>query len=98
MNVYVRELSSALARLGHDVDVYTRRDNTQVRDTVHVEPGFRVHYVTAGPVAPLDRDGLMITLPSSPTRSPHSSLAGFPDALHANYWLSGLAGHRLKHD
>ena len=58
MNVYVRELSSALARLGHDVDVYTRRDNTQVRDMVHVEPGFRVHYVTAGAAAPLDREGL----------------------------------------
>ncbi len=27
MNVYVRELSSAFARLGHEVDVYTRRDN-----------------------------------------------------------------------
>ncbi len=23
---------------------------------------------------------------------------GVPDALHANYWLSGLAGHRLKHE
>ncbi|HEY5104654.1 MAG TPA: glycosyltransferase, partial [Acidimicrobiales bacterium] len=58
MNVYVRELSSALARLGHDVDVYTRRDNTQVRDMEFVEPGFRVHYVTAGPASPLERDDL----------------------------------------
>ena len=31
MNVYVRELSSALARLGHEVDVYTRRDSNQLR-------------------------------------------------------------------
>jgi D-inositol-3-phosphate glycosyltransferase len=23
---------------------------------------------------------------------------GTPDAIHANYWLSGLAGHRLKHE
>ena len=23
---------------------------------------------------------------------------GKPDAIHANYWLSGLAGHRLKHE
>src|ERR1700688_5336300 len=58
MNVYVRELSSGLARLGHEVDVYTRRDNTPVRDAVEVEPGFRVHYVRAGPAAPLDREGL----------------------------------------
>jgi len=49
MNVYVRELSSALARLGHDVDVYTRRDNSRVGDVVNVEPGFRVHFVSAAP-------------------------------------------------
>jgi D-inositol-3-phosphate glycosyltransferase len=23
---------------------------------------------------------------------------GIPDAIHANYWLSGLSGHRLKHE
>ena len=56
MNVYVRELSGALARLGHEVDVYTRRDNKKVRETVLVEPGFRVHHVTAGPVAELERN------------------------------------------
>ncbi len=39
MNVYVRELSSALARLGHEVDVYTRRDSPHGRDVEVVEPG-----------------------------------------------------------
>jgi D-inositol-3-phosphate glycosyltransferase len=28
----------------------------------------------------------------------HIRRRGGPDALHANYWLSGLAGHRLKHE
>ncbi|MEO9180336.1 MAG: glycosyltransferase [Acidimicrobiales bacterium] len=99
MNVYVRELSSALARLGHEVDVYTRRDNPHVRDQVVVEPGFRVHYVTAGPPAPLGRVEL-----SNHVASFTNSVAtlfrcsGTPDAIHANYWLSGLAGHRLKHE
>jgi D-inositol-3-phosphate glycosyltransferase len=99
MNVYVRELSSALARLGHEVDVYTRRDNTQVRDMEFVEPGFRVHYVTAGPATPLGRDDL----PEFVGEFTDSVKAIFrcsstPDAIHANYWLSGLAGHRLKHE
>ena len=58
MNVYVRELSSALARLGHEVDVYTRRDSSHVRDVEVVEPGFRVHHVTAGPMEPLEREQL----------------------------------------
>jgi D-inositol-3-phosphate glycosyltransferase len=99
MNVYVRELSSALARLGHEVDVYTRRDNTQVRDMEFVEPGFRVHHVTAGPATPLDREGLTEFVGEfTDTVKTLFRCSGTPDAIHANYWLSGLAGHRLKHE
>lgn len=99
MNVYVRELSSALARLGHEVDVYTRRDNTQVGDVVSVEPGFRVHFVAAGPAAALDRDGLTDHVAGfSDAVAALFREAGTPDAIHANYWLSGLVGHRLKHE
>ena len=99
MNVYVRELSSALARLGHEVDVYTRRDSKHLRDTVLVEPGFRVHHVTAGPPTPLERSDFL-TYVDAFTDSVATSFrcTGIPDALHANYWLSGLSGHRLKHE
>ena len=62
MNVYVRELSSALARLGNEVDVYTRRDNPFVLDTVNVEPGFRVHNISAGPPSVLGRNELPPTM------------------------------------
>ena len=40
MNVYVRELSSALARGGVTCDVYTRRWSKDLPDVVAVEPGF----------------------------------------------------------
>ena len=99
MNVYVRELSSALARLGHDVDVYTRRDRADGRDVDVVEPGFRVHHVTAGPTTPLERDELTEYVGEfTDAVRARFRCAGVPDALHANYWLSGLAGHRLKHE
>lgn len=99
MNVYVRELSSALARLGHEVDVYTRRDHPHVRDVEFVEPGFRVHHVTAGPATPLDREGLTDYVGQfTDTVKTLFRCSGTPDAIHANYWLSGLAGHRLKHE
>jgi D-inositol-3-phosphate glycosyltransferase len=99
MNVYVRELSSAFARLGHEVDVYTRRDNPQVHHTVLVEPGFRVHHVTAGPATTLERDEFPLYIDEF-TDSVATSFrcTGAPDAIHANYWLSGLSGHRLKHE
>jgi D-inositol-3-phosphate glycosyltransferase len=99
MNVYVRELSSALARLGHEVDVYTRRDNTRVGDVVDVEPGFRVHFVAAGPSTPLDREELTNYVAEfTDNVAALFQSTGTPDAIHANYWLSGLAGHRLKHE
>lgn len=99
MNVYVRELSSALARLGHEVDVYTRRDSPAAREVVLVEPGFRVHHVTAGPVTPLGREELTDHVAEfSDTLKTLFRCSGAPDAIHANYWLSGLAGHRLKHE
>jgi len=99
MNVYVRELSSALARLGHEVDVYTRRDQPQLRDRVLVEPGFRVHHVSAGPPATLDRHELPLFIGEfTDNVATAFRRNGVPDALHANYWLSGLAGHRLKHE
>ncbi|MDQ1397246.1 MAG: D-inositol-3-phosphate glycosyltransferase, partial [Acidimicrobiaceae bacterium] len=51
MNVYVRELSAALARAGVECDVYTRAERAEQPATVRVEPGLRVHHVPAGPVA-----------------------------------------------
>ena len=99
MNVYVRELSSAFARLGHEVDVYPRRDSPLDHDTVLVEPGFRVHHVTAGPATTLERGEFPLYVDEF-TDSVAASFrcTGTPDAIHANYWLSGLSGHRLKHE
>jgi len=90
MNVYVRELSSALARLGHEVDVYTRRDNLVVNDTEFVEPGFRVRHVLAGPPTALDREGLTDYVGEfTDAVKILFEREGAPDAIHANYWLSG---------
>ena len=50
MNVYVRELVSALAQAGVTSDVYVRRWAEGPPDIVEVEPGFRVVHVPAGPV------------------------------------------------
>src|SRR3954447_3036709 len=49
MNVYVRELVSALAQAGVDCTTYVRRWRHGLPDEVAVEPGFRVVHVDAGP-------------------------------------------------
>src|SRR5918997_523795 len=101
MNVYVRELVSALAQAGVTSDVYTRRWTDDLPDVVDVEPGFRVVHVPAGPLdlrkeaLPQGGDEFADGVLDHLLRS--DDLLGV-DALHANYWLSGVAGHRLKHE
>src|ERR1700739_1760748 len=58
MNVYVRELTAALARAGVECDVFPRADAPTLPDAVEVNPGFRVHHLKAGPLAPLEKGRL----------------------------------------
>jgi D-inositol-3-phosphate glycosyltransferase len=114
MNVYVRELSSALARAGVACDVYTRRDGPELPDTVFVEPGFEVHHVTAGPAGAVPKEHLhehvdeftegviahmtgAVPRRRAPGSGSFGSLEDGAGVIHANYWLSGLAGHAIKH-
>jgi D-inositol-3-phosphate glycosyltransferase len=97
MNVYVRELVSSLAQAGVDCRVYVRRWHHDLPETVAVEPGFTVVHVDAGPVD-LPKEELPATIDAY-TEGVLRHLEKEPvDALHANYWLSGVAGHRLKHE
>lgn len=102
MNVYVRELCAALARSGVECEVFTRTESVDAPSVVDIEPGLRVHHVPAGPRGPVAKESLPELVPAW-TRGVGSRLAaleaaGRPvDAIHANYWLSGLAGHVLKH-
>jgi len=96
MNVYVRELAASLAQAGVDTTVYVRRWADGLADEVPVEPGFRVRHVDAGPPG-LPKEALPGVLDAF-TEGVAAHLDRRPaDLLHANYWLSGVVGHRLKH-
>jgi len=96
MNVYVRELSAALAQAGVDVRVYVRRWADGLPDRITVEPGFEVVHVDAGPVE-LPKESLPEVIGEF-TEAVFDDLLEHPaQALHANYWLSAVAAHDLKH-
>lgn len=106
MNVYVRELSSALARAGVVCDVFTRASSDDLPPSMDIEPGFRLHHIAAGPPAPLPKEALIDVvdefaegvLKSMTTSGGYGPDGDVPfDAVHANYWLSGIAGHTIKH-
>lgn len=98
LNVYVRQLTAALARADVECDVFTRASAQDQVPVVAVEPGVRVHHVPAGPAAEVPKEDLA-DLVGEFTAAVLARLEGRPrpDALHANYWLSGVAGHALKH-
>jgi D-inositol-3-phosphate glycosyltransferase len=109
MNVYVRELAAALARAGVSCDVFTRAQSPALPSVVEVEPGLRVHHVAAGQRAPMAKEALpaivdeftagVLKRMTGPSGLPLDDDEGGPfEAIHANYWLSGLAGHTLKHE
>jgi D-inositol-3-phosphate glycosyltransferase len=98
MNVYVRELATSMARAGVRCEVYTRADDPSQPGTVEVEPGFRVHYLQAGPLAVVEKEDLAALVPAFADAVELHLLANQinPDVIHANYWLSGQAGVLLK--
>lgn len=100
MNVYVKQLSSALARLGIQCDVYTRAYSSELPASIVVEPGFSVHHIPAGPLEEVSKSNLLDYVDEFYanlwTRLSLDERL-MPDAIHANYWLSGIVGHKLKH-
>ncbi len=95
MNVYVRELVSALAQTGVQCRVYVRRWRADLPDLVEVEPGFEVAHVTAGAFDASKEE--LEPLVSDFADAVAADLETFnADVIHANYWLSGVAGQILK--
>ncbi|HZG04032.1 MAG TPA: glycosyltransferase [Streptomyces sp.] len=90
-NVYVAQLSKALARRGHVVTVYTRRDASGTPDRVPFGPGVTVEHVPAGPPRPVPKDDLFEHMPAFGAHLARRWADRPPDVVHAHFWMSGLA-------
>ncbi len=98
MNVYVRDLTVALGRLGVHVDVFTRSQDEHVPHVLH-DLGFgnRVVHVPAGPEVPLPKRELAEYIPQfvSGIRAFAAEKGIHYDLIHSHYWMSGLAAASL---
>jgi D-inositol-3-phosphate glycosyltransferase len=90
-NVHVAELSSALAKAGHEVVVHTRRTDPYQPDQVPLCPGVTVQHDLAGPPAPLPKDELFEHMGEFGENLARAWCADPPDVVHAHFWMSGLA-------
>jgi D-inositol-3-phosphate glycosyltransferase len=98
MNVYVRELVSALAQAGVDCTTYTRASRPGLPEVVQVEPGHRVVHLPAGPFDLAKEDLPHVVEEFGDAVIEHIRNGPGVDVVHANYWLSGLVAHRVKHE
>lgn len=99
MNVYVRDLTKELGRMGVEVDVFTRSQDEHVPHVLHdLGYGNRVVHVPAGPEVPLPKPELAEYVPQFVSGilefSEHRDLQY--DLIHSHYWMSGIAAEALK--
>jgi D-inositol-3-phosphate glycosyltransferase len=99
MNVYVRELTRELGRIGVHVDVFTRSQDEHVPHVLH-DLGFgnRVVHVPAGPEVPLPKVELATHIDQfvEGIREFAVNKGLTYDLIHSHYWMSGLAAEALK--
>lgn len=97
-NVYVAHVARQLARQGYAVDVFTRRDDESLPDTLLWEDGVRVVHVPVGPARFVPKEELLSFM---------QDFADFMiefcqrqerpyDIIHANFWMSGLVAAEVK--
>ncbi|MBT3389469.1 MAG: glycosyltransferase [Chloroflexi bacterium] len=99
MNVYVRELTRELGRMGIIVDIYTRSQDEHAPHISHdLGYGNRVVHVPAGPEVPLPKQQLAEHLPTFVTHIlEFAEKKNFQyDLIHSHYWMSGIAASELQ--
>lgn len=90
MNVYMVELSRALAEQGAEVDLFTRCRGEDVPPLVELAPGVRVRHLHAGPREALPKEAMPdLVVPFSLALLKEERRY---DLVHSHYWLSGQAG------
>jgi len=99
MNVYVRDLTRQLGKMGIHVDVFTRSQDEHVPHVLHdLGYGNRVVHVPAGPEKPLPKKELLDYLPifvEGIQQFAEVKNEAY-DLIHSHYWLSGLAALEIK--
>ncbi|MFL6626196.1 MAG: glycosyltransferase, partial [Vitreoscilla sp.] len=96
-NIYVAHMARCLAELGHEVDVFTRRDDPALPPVVEMAPRLRVVHAAAGPERFVCKEQLLEHMPEF-ARFCESWMRVAPryDVVHANFFMSGFVGLRLQ--
>ncbi|MGA7933158.1 MAG: glycosyltransferase family 1 protein [Kovacikia sp.] len=99
-NVYVRQVGEALAKLGWQVDMFTRKARPDDAKIVQHSPHCRTIRLTAGPEEFIPREQLFNFMPEfvEAFQKFHSKEGTNYPLIHTNYWMSAWVGLRLKEE
>lgn len=95
MNVYMVELSRALAEQGAEIDLFTRCRGEEHPPQVPLAPGVSVRHLPAGPPGALPKEELparLVEFSLSLLRAADGRRGRPYDVVHSHYWLSGQVG------
>ena len=99
-NVYVDEVSRNLARLGYEVDIFTRRNTDEIPEVLDWAPGVRIIHLTAGPLEFLLKDAIWPFMPAF--RDAFLQFIARDgrryDLIHGNFWMSGWVAAELRRE
>jgi D-inositol-3-phosphate glycosyltransferase len=99
MNVYVRDLTRQLGKMGIHVDIFTRSQDDHVPHVLHeLGYGNRVVHIPAGPEHPIPKEELANYIPDFVEGIKYFACEkGIKyDIIHSHYWLSGIAAAALS--
>lgn len=97
-NVYVAQLAKHLTKLGHKVEVFTRRETPDIPIVQQLKEGFKLINVPAGPPQALPKEKIlpyMNEFTAYMKRYIQKRGTKF-DVIHANFFMSGLVAAELK--
>jgi D-inositol-3-phosphate glycosyltransferase len=97
-NVYVRQVGEALARLGWQVDMFTRKSNAEDDTIVQHTPHCRTIRLKAGPEEFVPRDEIFQYMPEflASFKAFQTKEGVIYPLVHSNYWMSAWIGLQLK--
>lgn len=99
-NVYVAQVAKQLAKLGYEVDVFTRREDAEVAQVINWLPNVRVIHVDAGPATVIAKEDILPYMP----QFTQNMLQFIQDneidyaLAHANFFMSAMVAADLKRE
>jgi D-inositol-3-phosphate glycosyltransferase len=97
-NVYVAQLALHLAKQNHEVDIFTRKEDSAAEEIVNWMPGIRVIHIKAGPEDVIPKEDLLPFMPEF-----QRNMLSFIrrnrcnyDMMHAHFFMSALVALGIK--